>query len=135
MRQDQHNITVEVNGVDYGTFDKMSGGGIDSDSKKYKPGNMAPEISLGGSRSVDNVVVSRLYDETRDHPQVKVLLEAVGTGEAVVKKQPLDKNGVPSGQPLVYRGTLKRCTPPDADSESTDAAMLELEVDTEGQIG
>jgi hypothetical protein len=50
-----------------------------------------------------------------------------------VADQPLDFNGNASGiDSLVYSGTLKRVTPPDADSESSTAAIIELEITVEG---
>jgi hypothetical protein len=35
---------------------------------------------------------------------------------------------------LVYRGTLKTVTPPEIDSESSDAAVLEIEVTPAGTV-
>lgn len=134
-RVDQYSITVSVDAEDLGIFDKMSGGGVDSDENKYKPGAMAPEVSLGGTATTANVVVSRLYDLNRDHLNVKNLIAKVGRATAVVKKQPLDPDGNPFGTPLVYRGKLKAVTPPEPDSESGDAAMLALEVSTAGTVG
>jgi hypothetical protein len=48
-RLDQYNVTVSLDGTPLGTFDKMTGGEIDSEETKYKPGGMAPQVSLGGS--------------------------------------------------------------------------------------
>lgn len=134
-RKDQYSVSVSIDGTDYGVWDTMSGGDVDSDEKKYKPGGMAPEISLGGSRTVNNVKVSRLYDLNRDHPVIKTLMSLAGLGTATVKKQPLDVNGNTFGAPIVYQGKLKTVTPPDADSESGDAAMVELEVSSAGVVG
>jgi hypothetical protein len=134
-RQDQYNVTVTIDGADYGTWDKMGGGEVDSEEKKYKPGGLAPEVSLGGSQTVGNITVSRLYDLARDHGTVKELLGRVGKAVVVVSKQPLDADGNAFGAPIVYRGTLKTCTPPEVDSESSDAAMIELEVTSSGAVG
>lgn len=135
-RQDQYAVHVIVDGVGTGTWDKMSGGAATSEEKKYKPGGMAPSVSLGGTSSVDNVTVSRMYDYDRDHNGlVRTLLAGVGKVKVKVTKQPLDADGVPFGDPLVYRGTLLSCTPPEVDSESNDPGMLEIEISTAGTIG
>lgn len=149
-RQDQYNVTVSVtrhvNGADetrnLGTFDKMGGGNADSEETKYRPGNMAEEVTLGGSRTVENVTVERLYDLARDAAPVnngqsnlRWLMNGVGAALVVITKQSLDVNKNPFGNPLVYRGTLKAVTPPDVDSESTDAAMWSMEVTTTGSVG
>jgi hypothetical protein len=134
-RQDQYNVTVSVAGSNLGTFDKMTGGDVDSEETKYKPGAMAPQITLGGSKTVSNIVISRLYDLNRDHPIIQWLFSLVGRGAVVVTKQPLDINGAPFGSPIVYQGVLKKSTPPPADSEATTTpAMLELEVSTAGTV-
>jgi hypothetical protein len=134
-RQDQYNVAVSVDGRDLGTFDKFDGGEMDSDETKYRPGGMQPQVSLGGQSMVNNVTVSRLYNLGRDHQLMPWLLARVGKVQAIVKKQPLDVDGNPFGDPLVYRGKLKQVTAPPADSESNDAALLALEVSSGGTIG
>jgi hypothetical protein len=134
-RQDQYNVTVSIAGSNLGTFDKMSGGEFDSEETKYKPGAMAPQISLGGSQTVSNIVLKRLYVLERDHTIINWLKSQVGKGEVVVTKQPLDINEHPYGSPIVYQGKLKKVMPPPADSEATTTpAELELEVSTAGIV-
>jgi len=94
---------------------------------------MAPTVSLGGSKTTDNVVVSRLYRLGRDHDFVQTLFSGVGKAKMIVTKQPLDVDGNVYGKPIVYNGTLKRVTPPEHDSESSAAALLELEMTPEGE--
>lgn len=134
-RLDQYDVSMSINGTNYGTFDKMTGGDIDSEELKYKPGAMATEISLGGPVTVANVTISRLYDLARDHPQVPSWKAAVGKGTVVVRKQPLDVNRTPFGNPIVYTGTLKMLKLPEPDSEgSSTPAMVEMEITTTGLV-
>lgn len=134
-RLDQYNVTVKVGTTNLGTFDKMTGGEIDSEELKYKPGAMATEISLGGPVTVGNITVSRLYDLNRDHGQVPTIKAAVGKGVVTVTKQPLDVNKAPFGSPIVYTGTLKQLKLPEPDSEgSGTAAMIELEITSTGLV-
>jgi hypothetical protein len=131
-RLNQYDIRVSLDGVALGTFDKMSGGGYDSEETKYKPGGMAPEISLGGSRTVGNVTVSRLFRLERDLALVPTLKAAVGVGQVTVTRQSLDRNRNPYGSPDVYTGILKAFNPPEPDSESNDAALFEMEITPNG---
>jgi hypothetical protein len=134
-RQDTYSVRVRVNGEGTGVWDKMSGGAVDSEETKYRPGGLGDEVSLGGHTTTENVTVTRLYDLDRDHNGlVRKLLNGVGKSKVVVTKQPLDNDGVPFGKPLVYRGILKSCTPPDVDSESTSAGLLAIEVSTAGTV-
>lgn len=133
-RQDQYAVAVEIDGVYTGIWDKMSGGEIDSEETKYKPGGMLTEISLGGSTNMGNVTVSRLYDLNRDHLSVKAWMSRAGKAAVKVTKQPLDTDGNAFGAPLVYAGKLKMVTPPEVDSESSDAALIELEISTAGTV-
>jgi hypothetical protein len=133
-RQDQGAISVAIDGVNTGIWDKLSGGEVDSEETKYKPGAMANEISLGGSVNTGNVTVSRLYVLNRDHVNIKGWIARVGKAAVTVSKQPLDVDGNAFGDPLVYAGILKMVTPPELDSESNDAALVELEISTSGTV-
>lgn len=131
-RSDTYNVRVSVDGINLGTFDKMTGGEVDSEEYKYKPGGMAPQVSLGGTRTTGNITVSRLYRLQRDHDRAQWLINRVGIAIGVISKQPLDVNGNAYGKPLVYRATLKRCSFPEHDSESSNPGLLELEFTPEG---
>jgi hypothetical protein len=133
-RQDQYNVTVAINGTNYGTFDKMSGGDIDSEETKYNPGAMGAAVSLGGRKTVTNVTVSRLYDLQRDHHNAPTWIAAAGKADMTVVKQPLDADGNAFGAPIVYTGKLKMVQLPEHDSESNTAAMVTFEMSSAGTV-
>jgi hypothetical protein len=133
-RQDQYNVTVTVDGTDLGTFDKLTGGEIDSEETTYKVGGMGPRISLGGSVNPGNVTVQVLYDLARIHTMVHWLIGRVGKGNATISKQPLDIDGNVYGRAITYPAKLKQVNPPEVDSESSDAALLELEFTVNGSV-
>jgi hypothetical protein len=134
MRQDQYDVRVVVDSVDLGTFDKLTGGEIDSEETTYKPGGMGARVSLGGSVNPGNVTVSVLYDLTRIHTIVHWLIGRVGKARATISKQPLDVDGNAFGQAITYPARLKQVNPPEVDSESSDAALLELEFTVDGSV-
>lgn len=123
-REDTYSITVAVADpqtgalILYGVWDKMTGGVVDSDGVQYYPGAMAPPVSLGGRRTVSNVVVTRLYRLGRDHDVIGKLYDGVGSSIMIVTKQPLDLDGNTYGRPIVYNGVLKTVTAPDVDSDA-----------------
>lgn len=139
-REDTFLITVHIEDMsagdgsmmDLGTWDKQSGGDLDSSDTTYRPGGMAPQISLGGPQSTTNVTVSRLYRLARDHAKIGKLYAAVGRGKMTVSKQPLDIEGNTFGKPIVWHGVLKTVKAPTTDSEATAAALIELEMTVEG---
>lgn len=133
-RQDQYAVSMSVDGEKFGVYDKLSGGEIDSEEAKYRPGAMAPMVSLGGTVEVGNLTISRLYVLNRDHDRIHWLVGRVGKGQVVISRQPLDVDGNAYGKPLVYTGTLKTVTPPEVDSESSDAALLECEITPAGTV-
>lgn len=133
-RVDQYDVSVSVDGVDLGTFDKMSGGEVDSEETTYKPGAMGARISLGGSQNIGTITLSRLYDLNRDHLIVHWLIARAGKGWVVIKKKSLDADRNVFGRSLTYQGRLKLVHPPDVDSESADAAQLEMEVTPAGTV-
>lgn len=135
MRQDTWAITLTIDGEPLGIWDQQGGGEIDSEETTYRPGGMAPRISLGGSTTVGNVTLTRLCDRGRDWDLLRRLASTrVGKAECIVAKQPLDTDGNPWGRPLVYRGKLKTVTPPETDSNSSDAATWEITVTPEGNV-
>ena len=134
-RLDQYSVTVSLDGANLGTFDKMTGGTADSEDAKYRPGAMGDEIALGGPATTENVTVTRRYLLERDHALFVTLRNARGRGRVVVRRQPLDADRNPYGDPAVFTGILKAVKAPEPDSMSGDAAMLELEVSTDGAIG
>lgn len=136
MRQDQFQVTLSIDDVPFGVWDALSGGEIDSEETKYKPGGMAAQVSLGGSVNVGNITLKRLEDLGVMEPLVKTLAAKVGKGRCKVTRTPLDTDG--NALPLlslVYTGTLKTVTPAEHDSTGSDAAQIELEISTGGTIG
>src|SRR5215207_3438373 len=124
-------VTAQVGSINLGVCAFKDGGQIEADETKYRKGSMEPEESLGGPVSVENVTIRKLFD-----PQMRSLFHALaaGTGKVgmTVTSQPLDADGNPEGRAQVYRGILTRVTPPTSDSNSTDAAEMELEMSSHG---
>lgn len=133
-RDDTWLLSLSIDGRDLEVWDSLDGGEVDSDESKYRPGGLASEISLGGTRTVGNVTLGRNYDYLRDHPLLPWLVSRVGAGRAVIGRQPLDLNGIPQGSPTRYTGTLKTVTPPPVDSMSNDATKIELEFTIDGTV-
>jgi hypothetical protein len=133
-RQDQWAATITLDGRDLGIWDKWTGGEIDSEELKYKPGAMGASVSLGGSVEVGNITVSRLYMLGRDHDLIHWIISRVGKGTATASRQPLDVDGNAYGPPIVYSAKLKTTSLPEIDSESSDAALLELELTPAGTV-
>lgn len=141
-RQDTFRVSVLLEDVTnpnrpmmpLGTWDKKSGGEVDSEEYRYYPGGMEDQVSLGGRKNVGNVTVSRLYRLVRDHDLLmQKMISGVGKAQVTISQQPLDINGNSWGRPLVYKGTLKRVLPPEHDSEGSDAALVEMEITVDGQ--
>lgn len=137
-RSDTYRLNVQVEHpvsgamINYGTWDKMTGGELSASSTSYRPGGMGAPVSLGGQKTTANVTVSRLYRLQRDHDVAQQLLDGVGRCRMVVTKQPLDIEGNTYGKPLVYTGTLDQVKTPDVDSESSAAGLIELQMVVEG---
>lgn len=131
-RQDQYSVTLTLTlnneTLSLGIWDKFDGGEVDSEETRYRPGAMGAEISLGGFVTVGNVTLSKLFDQAADLPRLGKMLLWVGRAQATAIKQPLSVTGVPVGKALKYQGTLKRVSPPAADSESSAPGLIEVEL-------
>lgn len=131
-REDTYSVRVSVDGVDLGTWDKLSGGETDSEETTYRPGGLADQITLGGATTTGNVTVQKLYDEGV-HGVYHWLVSRAGKALMVATKQPLDSEGAAFGRPIVYGGRLKAVTPPDTDSEGNGAALISMEMTVQGK--
>ena len=132
--QNQRRVNVRIDGADTGVWDTKSGGDADSAEQKYSPGGMGEEISLGGKRTVSNVVCSRLFTVNRDLEKVKGWMNRTGVAPVVINELFLDPDKNVVGAGLTYGGTLKRVSSPDHNSMSDDEAMVEIEVTISGPI-
>src|SRR5215469_15843543 len=103
-RKDQWDTTVVVDGRQLGTWDVQTGGEVDSAETIWKPGGMGQQISLGGTTTIGQVVLSRLFQLDRDALTLKWLLSRVGRGAMVVNKQALDADGNAAGVRYTYQG-------------------------------
>lgn len=136
MRQDQWLVTVTLDGKDMGVWDTLAGGATTSTETKYRPGGMGEQVSLGGQDSVDNVTLGRLLNKQDDWDTMRTLMAArTGRATVTVSRRPLDADGNPWGDPLVYNGTLMTVTPGDTDSNATAASVWQIVVSTAGGIG
>ncbi len=139
VRQDLYDVTATFVGTDGSkvsfVFDTFKGGAATAKETKYRPANgTEDEVTLGGSVSIGNITLGRLYQSDIDG-WVHWLLNQCGKANVTVSKQPLDQNGKNFGTPLNYKGVLNAVTPPDTDSDKGDAAsMIEVEVSTVAPI-
>lgn len=131
-RLDTYNITVTIAGQNLGTWDADEGGTIDSDSSSYRPGGMADPVSLGGTKTVEDVTLRRLYRLGRDHHISQRYIDWAGHAFVNISKQPLDIHGNKWGKPLVWNGILKSVKFPSHDSQSSEAGLIEIVVTIEG---
>ena len=134
MRTDQWSETLILDGEPLGVWDTFEGGEGDSEETTYRPGGMGAAVSLGGPTTVGAITLGRLLVLERDWELVKFLMSRRGKGDCSVSRQPLDTDGNPWGEPLVYRGTLKTVTPPGSDSNSSDPALYTIVITPEGDV-
>lgn len=114
-----------------GVWDGFSGGDVDSDDTKYRAGGRAAEESLGGTRTVSNVTLKRLFRIERDFDLLQKLIDGAGSADVQIVRAYLDPSNTSVNSPamgnVVYRGKLKAVKQPEHDSNSTDASMIEIE--------
>lgn len=133
QRQDMFVIRLTINGEDWGIWDKKTGGDQDSDATTYYPGAMKDQEDLGGRSTASNLTIQRLYDRNDDHSRADKLFAAPGKVKYTLAIRPMDKEGNEHGKSMIWTGTVKRYLPPDVDSESSAAALMELELTVKGR--
>lgn len=134
-RQDMASISVTLDARDFGSdWQVRNGGAGDVDETKTRLGGMGPLVSLGGPQTTENVVLRKTVDYDGIWNDISWLYARRGKAIANVTEQPLDKNGNAHGKRVTWTGTLKQVTLPDYDANSNDAAMIELEISTDGLV-
>lgn len=123
--------TLNVNGVDYGVFDRFAGGDVSAAVNKHRPGGMGPEITYLSLPSYSDVTLTKVYETQRDHDRVATLHTLAGKALASVTLQPLDDNGQPWGTPRTYQGRLVAVKDGGTDSMSNAARMFEVDIAVE----
>jgi hypothetical protein len=136
--QKNFNVTIDVTIAgetrQLGIFDTWEGGNVTADSTKYRPGNMGPQMALGGNPEIDDITCVRYYDQLRDSPNDTWLASGVGGARCAVKKQTLDPDGNAYGTAYNITGTLVGFQHPEHDSNSADFALLTLVIAPTGQF-
>ena len=128
--------TVSVDGIgDVGVFDKFTGGDVTTKITKNREGGMGVEKTYLSLQTYSDVVVSRVYDEGRDHALIAKINPRVGNTFATFGQQPLDADGKPWGTPRTWRGRLADLKNGPADSNSAAVRIWELTLSVETLAG
>ena len=125
-RKSQWLIQLSVDGVtslDSESWDKAQGGDINPTMAKHSPGGMAPNVAIGGRRERTDITLERAWDDNLIVAAID-LDNASGFTPVTVSLTPLRKQNQTAGKPIIRKGVLGPVTWPEADSESSDAAML-----------
>lgn len=133
-RQDTFSVTVVIAGRDFGVWEGRTGGMGDSEETKVRLGAMGPQISIGGSTTIENVTIKKLYDIDGIGNEIAWLYERRGKAPVSITTQPLDRDGNVRGKRFTYNGILKAVNPPEYDAEGNDAAVIELEVAVDSPV-
>lgn len=134
--EQQFLTTVHVDNVgDIGVFDKFTGGDVTTKISKNRPGGMGPEMTYLSLQTYSDVVVSRVYDEGRDHALIGTLNPLVGNTYATIGQQPLDADGKPWGSPRTWRGRMSDIKDGPGDSNSAAVRIWDLTVVIETLAG
>jgi hypothetical protein len=113
------------------TFDKFSGGDVQSTINKYRPGGMGPEISFLALPSYSDVTITKAWNTSIDNAVWSDLAKLIGNSLVSVTVQPLDDGGNAWGSPTVYTGRLNKVMPGGTDSNSNSVRTLEVGLSVE----
>jgi len=126
-RQDTWLTHFQIDNWFLGAWDQFSGGEIDSEEAKYRPGGMDYEISLGGRVTYGNVTVAKYWENWLSQSLYPWAIGRVGKARIYICRYPMTADFVQIGRGVAYQGTLKRISVPDYDSMGTDVALMEAE--------
>lgn len=126
LREDMADIRVSLNGTPlFGSWATASGGALESDDQKTRPGGMGHEVSVGGHASRGDITATtQLTDHVVNaHDGLE---RQVGNGSVKVSWTFLGRDRIPTGKSHTRVGTLKAAKLPDATSGSSAQGMYEI---------
>lgn len=133
QRVSQFEASLTVDGKDYGVWATREGGATEADTQDpYRPGGMGPPESGGGDPVTGTLTMRKRFKGAGIASLYVELVGKVGSGEAVVTMQPLDKAGVAFENPLVWKGVLVGVEPPDHDANSNEWATFQVTIEPDG---
>jgi hypothetical protein len=126
IRADMAKITVSVDSQQVGPdmWATFSGGGLDTDDQKTRPGGMQNQVAIGGPTSRDDITVTTQFTDLVASV-AKALELRTGRGSltvAVTYKDP-DGNNV-SAHGFTRTGIVKSVQIPNVDVNTGDVAFL-----------
>lgn len=124
--QSQYTVTVSVDGQSLGVWDTRTGGDVDSEISKRRPGGSKKQKTYPGLPATNDVTVTRGYERERDHELARMLERRAGLAAMSVEEQPLDDEGNRWGTPKTWSGRLKSVMTGDYDSDSGEPRMIQL---------
>ena len=133
LREDLGTAHLTIDGEDWGTWDKLTGGNRTSSVTKYRPGGGEAERNLGGFTSTENITLQRNFDALRDAPNLRRLKNKVNHACSASRQATNgDFNAV--GDAEVYIGRVATVTPGDYDSMSNDPRMIQVEIECDDVV-
>lgn len=133
QRTSQFEASLTVDGTEYGVWDTKEGGATEADTPdQYRPGGMGPPESGGGDPVTGDLTMRKRFKGSGISSAYVSLVEKVGSGEAVVTLQPLDKAGNAFESPISWRGVLTAVEPPEHDSNATEWATFQVTIQPDG---
>jgi hypothetical protein len=128
IRADMAKITVSVDSQQVGPdmWATFSGGGLDTDDQKTRPGGMQNQVAIGGPTSRDDITVTTQFTDAVASV-AKALELRTGRGSLSVTITYMDMDGNPiAGHAFTRTGVLKTVKIPDVDVNTGDVAFLEV---------
>lgn len=128
IRSDQADIRVTLDGVAmFDSWKSAEGGDLETSDAKTRPGGMGRSVSLGGPVERNDLTVTIQFSDIVSLKH-KTFEAACGNGRVKVAINWLGPDRVPTGASFSRVGTLKGCSEPNADSESSDPGMYTIVV-------
>jgi hypothetical protein len=126
----QGNAHLVVEGVDFGFFQKRTGGAPSAESSKWGSGGMQPGRARGGKRSKSQIVLTRAYSPARDGALYSQFEDRVGRARVSGADLVLDLDeNVLESKP--FAGMLQGLDRGDYDDGSNDQRNFTVTIDSD----
>jgi len=117
-------VTISIDGIDTGRWDKFSGGGTKAEPKMYRGGGSLVQRPLPALKEAEPWEFTRGFHPDRD--DLAFYERVSGNGVIVVSFQPLGTDQVTYGNPVVKTGVVGDYTPPEGDVDDDEPSEVSI---------
>lgn len=128
LKQFDAEVTCVIDGEEFGPWDTWDPPEASGNTARYRAGGQRNAVRTRGLPEFGTGSLTKALVGDDELGQFKRLHRRVGVARMEVTEQPLDPNGDPFGDPVVWTGLLEQVEMSDYDADGDDNRTVTVEI-------